>query len=257
MKKSLILFSTILLFSLSSYSQLGSLRHKLGDAMIDEVIDETFEDSDSENNDQSTSSTDESSNKPSQKQGGSGLDNSLDDVPNALAQASTEFNAKEYRSARTSLRKALRTLEAKIGEQLLASLPENVKGLSVISDADKVTLSGETWVGLTVHREYQKNDTWTAISIYNGSASNLVTSAVHSGIYTSYSEEDENQKHIQIKGNDAVITFSDSDGYGISISMSQQTFVVVEGVNIASEAEMVAIAESFDYQNIKKTLGDQ
>ena len=256
MKNSLILLSFFLLVSLNSHSQsLGSLRNRLGDAMIDKAIDEALEDSDSENDDQNTSSTDESSNKPSQKDGGAGIDNSLDDVPTALAQASTEFSSKEYRSARTSLRKALRTLDTKIGEKMIASLPETVRGLAMKSDADKVTVSGESWNGLTVHREYQKSDTWTAITIYNGSASSVTTSVLHASLYSSYSDED--QKHIQIKGNDAVIRFSDSEGYTIGLSLGQQTFIAFEGVNVASESEMIAIAESFDLLNIKKTLGDQ
>jgi len=257
MKKLWILVGIILLLSLNSYSQrLRSIRHKIGDAMIDKVIDDAVNDSDNENTDQNNSSTDESSDKPAQKPGGSGLDNSLDDVPDALAQASTEFNAEEYRNARTSLRKALRTLEIKIGEQLLVSLPENVKGLPVETDADKVASSTKTWAGLTIHREYKNDDNWASISIYNGTTSGLATTAIRSGMYSSY-EEDENQKQVQIKGNDAVITYSDSDGYAISITLGQQTFVAIEGVNIASEAEMIAIAECFDYEKIKKTLGDQ
>ncbi len=256
MKKLWILLGIILLLSLNSYSQsLRSIRHRVGNAMIDKVIDDEINDSDTENADQNTSSTDESSNRPA-NQGGSGLDNSLDDVPTALAQASTEFNAEEYRNARTSLRKALRTLEIKIGEQLLVSLPENVKGLPVETDADKVVSSTKTWAGLTIHREYKKDDSWASISIYNGTTSGLATTAIRSGMYSSY-EEDENQKQVQIKGNDAVITYSDSDGYAISITLGQQTFVAIEGVNIASEAEMIAIAECFDYEKIKKTLGDQ
>ena len=246
MKKTWILFSFILLLSVNLHSQsLRSLRNKLEDAMIDKVVDDVVNDSDSKNTNSNTSSSDNSS------------DNSLDDVPDALAQASTEFNGKEYRSARASLHKALRTLEIKLGEQLIASLPENVQSLSVKSDADKVATGSETWTGLTVHREYEKNDTWAAITIYNGSASSLASTAVYSGMYASYSGEDENQKHITIKGKDAVITYSDSEGYSIGISVGQQTFAVIEGVNVGSEAEMKAIAESFDYEAIKKTLGDQ
>ena len=70
-------------------------------------------------------------------------------------------------------------------------------------------------------------------------------------------ENNENQKEVTIKGYDAVITYSDSDGYSICITLGQQTFVIVEGVNVASEAEMTSIAESFDYDKIKKSLGDQ
>ena len=258
MKKLWIVFGVILLISTTSYSQsLGSLRNKLGNAMIDKAIEEKFGDSDSESSDQSSSTTSESSDRPTQNAGGAGLDNSLDDVPNALAQASTEFNAKEYRDAKTSLRKALRTLEMKIGEELLASLPEEVKNLPVKTEADKVTSSSDRWAGLTIHREYQKNNTWAAVSIYNGAASSLVNSAIYTGAYSSSTENNENQKEITVKGYDAVITYSESDGYSICVTLGQQTFVIVEGVNVASESEMTSIAESFDYDKIKKSLGDQ
>ena len=258
MKKLWIVFGIILLISMNSYSQsLGSLRNKLGNAMIDKAIDEEFGNSDEGNSDQSTSTANESSDSPTQNAGGSGLDNSLDDVPNALAQASTDFNAKEYRNARTSLRKALRALEFKIGEDILASLPEEVKGLSVKTDADRVTSSSDRWAGLTIHREYQKNNTWAAVSIYNGTASSLVNSAIYTGAYSSSTEDNENQKEITVKGYDAVITYSESDGYSVCVTLGQQTFVIVEGVNVASESEMRSIAESFDYDKIKKSLGDQ
>jgi hypothetical protein len=85
----------------------------------------------------------------------------------------------------------------------------------------------------------------------------VATAAVGMGLYADYSEDDENQKSIQIKGNEAVITFNDSEGYTVNISVGQETFVLVEGVNISSESEMIAIAESFDYDSIRKALGDQ
>lgn len=258
MKTLWLLISLILLLSLDTYSQsLGSIRNRIKNAMIDEAIDEAFNEPDNENSDSNATSTGENSDRPTQNQGGSGLDNSLDDVPDALAQASTEFDVKEYRNARTSLRKALRTLEIKIGEKLLSSLPENVNGLPVKSEADRVSSSTSTWTGLTIHREYQKDDSWSAISIYNGEGSGLTNSIIRTGIYSSAYEEDENRKNIQIKGNDAVISYSDTEGYTIVITLGQQTFVVAEGINIASEAEMTAIAESFDYDTIKKALGDQ
>jgi hypothetical protein len=257
MKKLFILFGICLLISLNAYPQsLRSLRNKLENAIIDEAIDNMFEDDD-ENSDQNASPEATDSSKPDQKSGSSGLDNSLDDVPEALAQASTEFSGKEYHDARTSLRKALKTLDIKIGQQILASLPETVKELTVKTESDRVTSETSSWAGLSIHREYEKNDSWAGITIYNSSMAGMAKTAVGMGLYSTYSEDDENQKSIQIKGNEAVITFSDSEGYSVSVSIGQQTFVLVEGVNISSESEMIAIAESFDYNFIKKSLGDQ
>ena len=110
---------------------------------------------------------------------------------------------------------------------------------------------------MSIHREYQKSDTWAGLTIYNSSVAGVATAAVSMGLYTNYAEENENQKKIRVKGYDAVITFSEGEGYTVNVSVGQQTFVLVEGVNLNSEAEMVAIAESFDYDSIKKALGDQ
>jgi hypothetical protein len=257
MKKSLILTGIVLLLFTGSYSQsINYLRNKLGDALIDKAVDEKVGKS-GDQGDNNSSTTENNSDRPGQKSGSAGLDASLDDVPDALAQASTDYNAKAYKNAKTSLQKAMRTLETKMGQQLLASLPETVKNLSVQKDADQLTTQGTSWAGMTVKREYRKDDTWSAITIYNGSMANLTNQAIYSGMYSSSSENDQNQKPITINGKEGHITFSESSGYSIGISAGQQTFVVIEGVNVASEAEMRAIAESFDYNKILKILGDQ
>ena len=256
MKKILILFCTFLLLSTTIYSQsLRSIRNRIENELIDRAVDEIFDDSDkNDNNDQSSN---DNSDRPEQKADGSGLDNSLADVPETLTQASSEFNAKEYRNARASLRKALTTLEMNIGQEIIASLPKTVSDLPVKEDADQVASSSTTWTGLTIHREYKKNDSWAAITIYNGSLSGLSNAALRSGYYSSSTSENTTEKDVRIKGYDAVISFKESQGYAVKISLGQYSIVLVEGVNVGSEAKIIAIAESFDYAAIQKSLGEQ
>lgn len=256
MKRILIFFCTFLLLSTTLYSQsLRSIKNRIENELIDRAVDELFDDSDK--NDNNNQSSNDNSSRPEQKADGSGLDNSLADVPEALTQASTEFNAKEYRNARASLRKALNTLEMNIGQEIIASLPKTVSDLPVKEDADQVTSSSSAWTGLTVHREYKKNDSWAAISMYNGSLSSLANITIGSGYYTSSTSENTSEKDVRIKGYDAVISFNENQGYAVKIPLGQYTIVLVEGVNVGSEAKMIAIAESFDYAAIQKSLGDQ
>jgi hypothetical protein len=253
MKKILIATSLLLFIVSGSYSQnIRYLKNKLGDAIIDKAVDEKIGKSDDNNDTGSKNNSD----KPEQKSGG-GLDASLDDVPEALSQASTDYNNKSYKSARSSLQRAMRTLEIKMGQDVLTSLPETVKNLPAEKNNDEVTSQGSSWAGLTIKRDYRKDDAWIAITVYNSSMAGMANQAMYSGAYSSNAENDPNQKPVTIKGKEGYITFSESSGYSISLSIGQQTYAVIEGVNVASESEMKSIAESFDYDKITKLLGDQ
>jgi hypothetical protein len=155
MKKILILTGICVLVSLNAYPQLRSLKNKMENAIIDKAIDNMFEDDDKNNNDQDAASENNDSDRPEQKSGSSGLDNSLDDVPQALAQASDKYSTREYRDARTSLRKALKTLDIKVGQQILESLPESVKGLSMNKESDRVDSETSYWAGLSYNHLQQ------------------------------------------------------------------------------------------------------
>jgi len=251
MKKILTIISICLIAASAGFSQPGSyLRSKVADKMLDKALDEAFG-SDSDKKSGSDQSTESSSNKPSQSSESAGLDAESADIPAILDKASAEYNAQSYKDSRATLKKAMKTLEIKVGEQLLASLPESVKELPANKEEDKVTPSGVNMMGFSVHREYQKGDKYAAITIYNGSMAGLTKQSVN------YAEENENQKSIRIKNRDGVISFSSSSGYSINLSSGQQTHIIIEGVNVKTESEMIAIAESFDFDNIGKIIGDK
>jgi hypothetical protein len=250
MKKILLLVSISLLLMPLGFSQsISSIRNRLGNAMVDKAVDNVMGNEEKDKPNQESTQESEKSGKPDQNEGG-GLE--AEDVTANLDKASTQYDAKAYKDAKLSLKNALKVIEMKIAEQLLASLPETVKDLPAEKANDKVNPSGSNMAGFNVHREYKKGDLWSAITIYNGSMATLTNSAVQYG-----AQENTNQKSIRVKNRDAVITFDSSEGYTISISSGQQTNIIIEGVNIKSESEMIAIATSFDYDNIDKLIGDK
>jgi hypothetical protein len=54
-----------------------------------------------------------------------------------------------------------------------------------------------------------------------------------------------------------VISYDDSKGYTVVVMLTQGSALVWEGVNIASEDEMMKAVNSFDIDRIKKFLGEK
>lgn len=197
----------------------------------------------------------EQSGRPSQKSGGSkGLEKSTKDVAISLNEASDAFSKDNYKKTRFSLTEALGNLDLMIGDKILKSFPTQVEGLAADEENDQVASSSSNWAGLTIKREYKKDDEWLSFSVLNSSLAALANSAVNAGMYTYSNQPD--QKTIEIAGNQAVINFDESTGYKITISMGQQTVIIIEGVNIPTEGDITKMANDFDYAFIKKMLGE-
>ena len=62
---------------------------------------------------------------------------------------------------------------------------------------------------------------------------------------------------VKVKGNKAIIQYEDSKGYTLMVSMGQSAMIVWECINFADENEVMAAANSFDIDGIKKSLGEQ
>jgi hypothetical protein len=60
-----------------------------------------------------------------------------------------------------------------------------------------------------------------------------------------------------VKGCRAIIEYSEGSGYKLSVPLGQSSLVVFEGVNFASEPEMMTAASAIDLDGIKKMLGEQ
>jgi hypothetical protein len=196
-------------------------------------------------------------NNPSNNSGG-GLISTPPDVKQNLSDAEASYKTKSYGEARYAVQQAMLGVEMEIGNGILKSLPETAVGLPKEATADQVTSTGFGWVGLTIHREYNKNDKELRITIANNaawmSAYNLYLT--NSG-YSQQTNGKQNWKQIKVKGYRGVIEFNEGSGYKISVGLGQSSIIVWEGVNFATEQEITKAAETFDIDGIKKQLGEQ
>lgn len=198
-----------------------------------------------------------SGNNPSNTTGG-GLITTPPDVKQNLADADVSYKAKKYGEARYAVQQAMMGVEMEIGNNILISLPEAVSSLPVDKSADQVTSTGYGWTGLTIHREYLKDDKQLRVTIANNSAwmSAYTLYLTNSG-YAQTTGGEQQFKQIKVKGHKGIIEYSESSGYKISVGAGQSSLIVWEGVNFATETEMIKAAEAFDIDSIKKQLGEQ
>lgn len=195
--------------------------------------------------------------RPSNK-GGGGLVSTPPDVKQNLADAETSYKAGSFGEARYAVQQAMLGVEMEIGKKVLETMPETVSGLEKVEEADQVTSSGYGWAGLTIHREYLKDDKQLTATVANNSAwMSAVNMYLANGGYSQTTNGEQNWKQTKVKGHKAIIEYDDNTGYKLSVPLGQTSMVVWEGVNFASEQEMMAAANSFDIDAIKNMLGEK
>ena len=75
--------------------------------------------------------------------------------------------------------------------------------------------------------------------------------------YSQTTNGEQNWKQTKVKGYKAIIEYDDNTGYKLSLPLGQTSMIVWEGVNFASEQEMMTAANAFDIDGIKKMLGEK
>lgn len=199
-----------------------------------------------------------SGNNPSNSTGG-GLITTPPDVQQNITDAQSSFKSGSYGDARYAIQQAMLGVEMEIGEKVLKSLPESISGLAKDPSADQVTSTGYGWVGLTIQREYNdNNDKEFRITVANNamwmSALNMYLAG---GGYSQTTGGEQNWKQTKLKGNRAIIEYNEGSGYKLSVPIGQSSLIVFEGVNFATEPDMMKAAETVDVDGIKKMLGEQ
>ena len=257
----IILFVGLLVHQANGQAVLNKLKQKAEQA-ADRAIDKKLSGKQNTNtggggNTGNTGNNTGSGNNPSNK-GGGGLISTPPDVNQNLADAEASYKTKSYGEARYAVQQAMLGVEMEIGNDILKSLPETVLALPKESEADQVTSTGYGWVGLTIQREYLKDDKQLTVTIANNSAwmasYNMYLSNAGYGQTTGGEQQ---FKQIKVKGYRGVIEYDESSGYKISVGLGQSSIIVWQGVNFSSEQEMMKAAESFDIDGIKKKLGEQ
>jgi hypothetical protein len=149
-------------------------------------------------------------------------------------------------------------VELQIGQAILKSLPQAIASMPYDASADQVTSTGWGWAGLTIYREYQKDDKQLRFSVANNAiwmqAINLYFA---NGGYAQSTGGQQNWKQTKIKGLRAVIEFNEGSGYKLSAPLGQTSLLIYEGVNFANEQEFMKAAEQIDMDKIKKQLGEK
>ena len=150
-------------------------------------------------------------------------------------------------------------VELEIGNQILKSLPETINGLKKDEKEDQVTSTGSGWAGLTIQRKFNdtKEKQLTVTIANNAMWMSAVNMYFSSGGYAQTNGGEQNWKQIKVKGNRAIIEYNEGSGYKLSVPIGQSSLIVYEGVNFATETEMVKSAEAVDIDGIKKMLGEQ
>ena len=77
------------------------------------------------------------------------------------------------------------------------------------------------------------------------------------GGYAQQTNGEQNWKQVKVKGHRAIIEYNESSGYKLSVPIGQSSLIVWEGINYKTEQEMLAVANAFDIDEIKKMLGEQ
>lgn len=190
--------------------------------------------------------------------GGGGLISTPPDVKQNLADAETAYKSGSYGEARYAVQQAMLGVEMEIGQKVLKSLPETVSSLPKIADADQVTSTGYGWAGLTIVREYRTDDKELKATIANNSAwMSAINMYLANGGYSQTTGGQQNWKQTKVKGYKAIIEYDESSGYKLSVPLGQSSLIVWEGINYASEQEMMNAANAFDIDGIKKMLGEK
>lgn len=263
-KHRILLFLTLMIFSLASeqsFSQglLKKLKNKGEDKVVEKIFGKENQNQNSENNQTNQGYPDQggsSSSSGVNNTRGGGLNNTAPDVLANIKDAGNSFEEKNYSNSRFSVRQAILGIELEIGKKILKDLPESISGLGKIDEEDNVTSSGIGFVGLIIERTYRKDDQELRIIIGNDagllSAANMYLAA---GSYAS--TQDQNHKQVKFKDYRALLEYDESSGYKLSVPFGQSSILIAEGINFASEQEIMDAADKIDIEKIKKELGEQ
>ena len=191
--------------------------------------------------------------------GGAGLVSTPPDVKQNLSSAESAFKTGKYSETRYALQQAMLGVEMEIGHKILKALPETVSGLKKDEAEDQVTSTGWGWAGLTIQRQYKNNDDkqLNVMVANNAVWMNALNMYFNNGGAGQTTGGKQNWKQTTVKGNKAIIEYSEDSGYKLSVPLGQASLLVYEGINFKNEQELMTAANTIDIANIKKMLGEK
>ncbi|HRX00571.1 MAG TPA: hypothetical protein P5280_13845, partial [Cyclobacteriaceae bacterium] len=110
----------------------------------------------------------------------------------------------------------------------------------------------------TIHREYNNDDKEFRVTVANNSAwMSAVNMYMSGGGYSQTTGGQQNWKQTKLKGYRAIIEYNEGSGYKLSVPIGQSSLIVYEGVNFASEPDMMKASEEVDIDGVKAMLGEK
>ncbi|MDQ6814557.1 MAG: hypothetical protein M3040_12525 [Bacteroidota bacterium] len=271
--KKITLVSTVLGFAMcigagaSAQGFMKKLRDKAADVtnkVVDKKIDQAVgvNDAAGTNNPSNNSANGGAGNssksgRPTNKVG-EGLKNTTPpDVNQQITEAETANAAGNFSDARYSIQQALLGIEIQMGKEILKSLPQSVVGLAKDTLEDRVTSTQWGWANLMIQRMYKKDEKQLAVLVGNNSAYAGFMNILFAGNLTESNGQTQDFKQIKVKGNKAVIKYDQSTGYTVLVQIGQSGMITFDGVNFATEQDMMSAVNVFDIDGIKKMLGEK
>jgi len=240
----------------------AEVSNKVIDKKVDDAVDKAvgIDGSSGTSNSSGTSSssgTGSRSGTPSNKTG-EGLKNTTPpDVMQQISEAETAQGSGKLSDARYSVQQALLGIELQMGKEILRSLPSTVADLPKDTLEDRVVSTQWGWANLTIQRIYRKDDKQLTVLVGNNSIYAGLVNVFFAGNYTQSNGQTQDFKQIKVKGNKAVIKFDKDAGYAVIVQLGQNGMISFEGVNFATEQDMMNAVNAIDIDGIKKMLGEK
>ena len=269
MQQPKIILCCVLAFGMLTNIQAQGFLKKVKQKMeqtADKVVDKKVNEATGTESSQSTNTTNTSATNATQSntrtragnKGGEGLVSTPPDVNENLNGAETSFKGGKYSDARYSIQQAMLGVEMEIGKKILAGLPHTIEGLAKDSTLDQVTSTGWGWAGLTIKREYFKDDQELRFTIANNSAyMQAINMYLANTGYMQTSGGEQKWKQVKIQDQKAVIEYNQSSGYKLSVPLGQSSLLMYEGVNFKNEQDFLKAAGNIKIETIKTQLGEK
>lgn len=195
---------------------------------------------------------------PANKKGGGLTNTPPPDVNEQMTEAEQAYTASKYSDARYAIQQALIGVEIQLGREIIKSLPDAVGSLPKDTTEDKIVSNQWGLSNLTIQRVYEDGkDKRLTTTIGNNPAYAGIANIYFNNMYVQSNGDQQNIKQVKVKGYKAIIQYDDNKGYTLMVPLGQTSLIVWECVNFATEAEVMAAANSFDIDNIKRMLGEQ
>ncbi len=251
-----VLLIILSMLSVSLHAQSRLIR-RLQQETEKKIVNEIFGE-DEKKDEKGRSQHDNNDRMSGQNRRGAGLEADAPDVRRSIADAGAAYETKDFIAAKRSVRNALWGVEIEIGQKVLESLPTSVSDLEYEKSRDEVSSMGAGFVGLIIGRQYQgKEDLQLQATIGNDSAIlGLAGLFWHEGMFVQ-STDQPNQKEIRFQETRAVISYTDDDGYTLSVPFGQSSVFLLNGINFENENQFMSAANQFSINNIKNILEDK